>query len=87
MTQQEMMRKLQELGFMLTELNLFLDTHPNNCDAARKQQECQTKADELRREYEEKYGPIGEIAATTSRWAWITDPWPWDVADNGEGDE
>lgn len=90
MTEQEKLRRrIYATEFALWELHLFLDTHPNCCDAARKQEEYQARADDLRREYEEKYGPIGEMAANTSRWAWITDPWPWDApeADETAGEE
>lgn len=36
MNEQEMlMRKISSLRFSMWELHLFLDSHPNNCDAAR----------------------------------------------------
>jgi len=34
MNQKEMMKRLQQLGFTLVELNLYLDTHPD-CVKAR----------------------------------------------------
>ena len=36
MNQKEMMKKLQQLSFTLVELNLFLDTHPDNREAREK---------------------------------------------------
>ena len=53
--------------------------HPNNCDAARKLEEARKKADELTAQYEAAYGPLHETSNTTSRWAWITGPWPWET--------
>lgn len=79
-------RRIYALEFALWELHLFLDTHPNQCDAARKQEEYQARAAALREEYETKYGPIGQMTDNTSRWAWITDPWPWEVQEDEEGE-
>ena len=30
----------------------------------------------------EKFGPLGETTQDTSRWAWISDPWPWEKEGN-----
>lgn len=80
MNEQEMlMRKISSLRFSMWELHLFLDSHPNNCDAARKLEEARKKADELTTQYEAAYGPLHETSNTTSRWAWITGPWPWET--------
>ena len=60
------------------ELHLFLDTHPNNCDAARRLEEYRQRLARMVKEYEEKFGPMGELSSQTSRWAWINGPWPWE---------
>ena len=45
MNEQEMlMRKISSLRFSMWELHLFLDSHPNNCDAARKLEEARKKS-------------------------------------------
>lgn len=36
----------------------------------------------LKTEYEDKYGPLNETSRDTSRWAWISDPWPWEAEAN-----
>lgn len=77
--QEALRRRIYAVEFSSWELHLFLDTHPNSCEAARKLEECRSRAAALRREYEEKYGPIGESSSNTSRWAWISAPWPWEV--------
>ena len=80
MNEQEMlMRKISSLRFSTWELHLFLDSHPNNCDAARKLEEARKKADELTKQYEATYGPLHETSSNTSRWAWITGSWPWET--------
>ena len=80
--QEALRRRIYANEFAAWELHLFLDTHPNNAEAAQKLEEYRARSARLRREYEEKYGPIGETTQDTSRWAWITDPWPWEKEGN-----
>lgn len=80
--EQAMRRRISAMAFACWELHLFLDTHPNNCDAARKLEEYRTRLEKLTKEFEEKFGPIGETPQNTSRWAWISDPWPWEKEGN-----
>ena len=51
-------------------------------EAARRLEEYQARAQRLGKEYEEKFGPLGETTQDTSRWAWISDPWPWEKEGN-----
>ena len=76
--EQALRRRINAIKFASWELHLFLDTHPNNCDAARKLEEYRRQLDTLTKEFEDKFGPIGETPQNTSRWAWISDPWPWE---------
>ncbi len=75
-------RRIYAVEFASWELHLFLDTHPNNSEASKKLDEYRERARMLRKEYEEKFGPIGETPQNTSRWAWISDPWPWEKEAN-----
>ena len=34
---------------------------------------------QLTKQYEATYGPLHETSSNTSRWAWITGPWPWET--------
>ena len=37
------------------------------------------KANELKAEYMEKYGPLtADDVMNTERWDWIDNPWPWE---------
>lgn len=73
-----LMRKIATNDFALVDLHLFLDTHPNNLNIARKIEEYQMKSRELRKEYEERFGPLSPSGNEGNRWAWISNPWPWD---------
>ena len=46
--------------------NIFLDTHPNNCEAAKRLKEAQKKAAELTEKYESQFGPINETSRDTT---------------------
>lgn len=80
MNQQEILkRKIEAYSFASWELHLFLDSHPENCEAAKKHKECQATLAELTKEYESKYGIVVETPQNTSRWQWVSGPWPWEV--------
>jgi len=40
-------------------------------------------ANEGREKYIEKYGPLKQTDLTGSGYAWLNDPWPWDLGGNG----
>lgn len=79
--QERLYRRIQSYSFSMWELHLFLDSHPNSADASRKLEEYRKKYEELVAEYEAAYGPMNEVSSKTSRWAWITGPWPWDTGE------
>ncbi len=81
-TEMAMRRRLDAMRFACWELHLFLDTHPNNCEAARRLEEYRQRLDRMVKEFEEKFGPLGETSQDTSRWAWISGPWPWEQEAN-----
>ena len=84
MTEQAMLRrKIEAHKFAAWELHLFLDSHPNNCDAAKKLEECRATIEKLIKEYEDKYGSLFDTSMSTSRWQWVSSPWPWELG----GDE
>ncbi len=78
------MKRIQELAFIKTELELFLDTHPG-CEIAMQNFEDTVRAlDELWIKYTESYGPIRSTDCH-DRWSWVEGSWPWHP-DFPEGD-
>ena len=75
---QAMRRRISATQFACWELHLFLDTHPNNCEAARRLEEYRRRLAQQVQEFEERFGPMNEISSETSRWDWINGPWPWE---------
>ena len=83
--QEKLLRRIRASQFAEWELHIFLDTHPNDCDAAKKLAEYQEKMAALVKGYEQQYGPLNETSGNTSRWAWITGPWPWELGEEDDG--
>lgn len=74
---ERMLKHLASYDFAVTELHIYLDTHPNDSAAAAALADYQKKSRGLRSEYEEKFGPLSASGIDGNRWAWISDPWPW----------
>lgn len=77
----KMLKALQEWEFVAIELNLFLDTHPDNAEALEDYNEAVAMVRQLMVQYEQKYGPLMAFGMTTSAypWQWIKSPWPWEM--------
>ena len=77
---ERMLYDIQETAFAAHELNLYLDTHPNDTSAIKLYNEYNKKEKMLNDEYERKYGPIdlSDVEGLSmTPWAWIKEPWPW----------
>ncbi len=76
--QAELLTYINAYSFAAHDLNLYLDTHPNDkamLDLFKKYTEEKEK---LIKEYEKKYGPIVVNGADNIPWTWNTMPWPWE---------
>lgn len=80
--QAQMLKTIQALEFTCLELNLYLDTHP---DDQRALADFNTTAGQLavaKRNYEMVFGPLTNYGHSLSGggWRWIDDPWPWEMS-------
>lgn len=75
---ERLLKRLASYDFAAAELHIYLDTHPDDTAAADALSAYESKGELLRREYEDKYGPLTCMNENGNRWAWISDPWPWD---------
>lgn len=76
--------ELQALSFVLTELGLYLDTHPQDKEAFDLFREYAKLAKEGRCRYEAMYGPLTQQAvANQEQYTWLNDPWPWEYRQEG----
>lgn len=69
------------LEFTLHELNLYLDTHPNDQNALDRFHEIHQLVHEAREAYEKQYGPLTILSIHQKEvpWAWNQGPWPWEI--------
>ena len=73
-----LMKEIMAYSFAALEWNLYLDTHPNDRMGLEMFRRMSDKAEELKKTYVEKFGPIvAHDADNTQEWTWISDPWPW----------
>lgn len=77
----ELIQEIQQWQFVAIELNLFLDTHGDNKEALRDYNEAAQRLERAMQEYERRYGPLMAHGYATSGypWAWIDEPWPWQI--------
>lgn len=76
---QQFLKKVQMYQFAAYDLQLYLDTHPNDKKAFEMFRDLVMKHKEAVKEYEAKFGPLSAFhAANFDRYNWLDDPWPWD---------
>ena len=75
----ELLNRISEVQFVCVELNLYLDTHPDD-DAARRDYLTYSKLlTGLIAEYEAEYGPLlGFGHSPTEAGCWVCSRWPWE---------
>ncbi len=79
MTEREiLLKKISTYQFAVLDLQLFLDTHPNDTETVAKMKAFREKAEPLIEDFEKKYGPLTKNANSKNNWSWIKAPWPWE---------
>lgn len=76
-----MLYQLLQYKFALTDLNLYLDTHPNDQEMIAVFKKYLTIEKQIKERYEGMYGPLTvyDINPNTTNWIWKNSPWPWEV--------
>lgn len=74
---EEMAMKIRELDFALVELNLYLDTHPEDRKALCLHNNYARQVKELKDKYQKIYGPL-TMDFPCNKWRWLEQPWPWE---------
>ncbi len=78
----KMLLEIQQLDFAVTELNLFLDTHPNDEEALGMFVKTAAAAKSLKHDYVSKYGPVCVMDSTDKvpfEWVDSSYKWPWQI--------
>lgn len=75
----KLMLQLQELQFGLLEIQLYLDTHPNDPKAQQNLMQLAQQISLLMPRVEKYYGPLTSLGFSRENPSrWITEPWPWE---------
>ena len=69
--------KIMELTFIINDLNLYLDVHPNDQDMYEEFQKNIKKLNMNIDEYQNKYGSI-KLNGESNSFDWTNSPWPWE---------
>ena len=73
--------QLLQYKFALIELNLYLDTNPNDKEAIELFNQYQKIEKQMCNQYESMYGPLtlDSNYLNNDNWVWNNSPWPWEV--------
>ncbi len=78
--QMALLKKIGEARFTCVELNLYLDTHPEDAAARADFNSYSDKLQALLETYANAYGPLmifGQCALDTG--SYVRSPWPWEL--------
>ncbi len=88
MNRDYLLKQLTILDFMAVDLQLYLDTHPDDEEALEKYNQTVMQADAIRAEYENKFGPLFSFRSVGGKsYRWLDEPWPWENKFNFEMSE
>ena len=74
--------ELMALAFMVKELQLYLDTHPDDKDAFKALRDTLALKREAHERYVKLYGPLKiEDLENADRYSWLDGPWPWEYCE------
>lgn len=81
---EQLLARLTALDFKAVDLQLYLDTHPNDCDAIMLYNKTIEEAEEVRCEYESKFGGLCSFRSPSNdnHFSWIDNPWNWETEFN-----
>ena len=86
MDRKALLNQVTVLDFMATDLQLYLNTHPQDRAALKMYNDTLSRAQAARRQYEQHFGPLvgARSASSPNRWNWSDTPWPWQADFNYE---
>lgn len=81
-----LLSQIDQLSFVVTEWNLYLDTHPEDENALHHFHKALALRKQALQNYAEKYGPLTIDTANDGQshsWQWVLQPWPWEFQRKG----
>lgn len=80
MNQSQMLRWIDEVSFAVTDVLLYLDTHPDDVDAINYFNHYNMEREKALKIYASQFTPLvlANVDDCNNHWNWVTDPWPWE---------
>ena len=76
---EKLLKEVMAADFTVVDLNLYLDTHPNDARTVSLYNNSVQRSNALRTQYEKMYGPLTAFCSFSAcPWQWIKSPWPWE---------
>ena len=74
---ENMLKEVMALNFAITDIGLYLNTHPTDVNAIKLHHEYVEKYKVVSEKYQKLYGPLTLNYASDSCniWRWVEDPW------------
>ena len=80
MNREEMLKKVQMLSFVVKDVQLYLDTLPNDEAALNFFAKYNELSQQAQMEFTAAYGPLRiSDVDIKDHWSWIEKPWPWEL--------
>lgn len=78
-----LMKKIQMYEFIITEMILYLDTHPHCKEGLKYFNKYKVLLSDAIKEFTEKYGPVSPMGTKAeTHWDWVKGHWPWEKEAN-----
>ncbi len=79
MSRTQLLQWINEVSFAVTEIALYLDTHPDDTEALTFFQNYNEERKKALKLYSSAYAPLTpDLAEDTGHWDWASEPWPWE---------
>ena len=77
----KLLEQIQAADFVLVELTLYLDTHPQDARALQQFNQYSEYSNQLKAIFVPRYGPLLQYGNSPAgaTWDWGSGPWPWQV--------
>lgn len=77
----QLLEELQTADFVIVELTLYLDTHPDDSNAIQQYNQFVKQRKQIKKAFEERFGMLTNFGYSYARYPyeWPEAPWPWQV--------
>ena len=72
------MYTVMQYSFAINDLNLYLDTHPEDKEALNILKNLIKEEEKAKNEYITKYGPLNVCDTSGNEFNWVDSPWSWE---------